>query len=214
MGKVICTGRAKENYLPDICDISLVIKWKAETADVASTKMTETCEQFLLKLEEIGIDLKEVRLSEDCIKEEKEYTGGKYYLSSRTVVVRVPAMVEWLNAIRFIVGNSFSTIEMSPCFKNSNIKEIEDYLISEAVLDSKRKAEIMAQTMGLNVIAMEEITLDGITKADGTIYPAKWNIEDFDDFIQILSEKNQQSNQLTLKEIEREKTVSITWIIE
>ena len=75
--------------------------------------------------------------------------------AKRRLEIRIPFNMSVINRIRQIVDENEYSIEFSLNYEMSNESEIREKLIKEALLDSKKKAEELAATLGLKVVDVE-----------------------------------------------------------
>ena len=75
--------------------------------------------------------------------------------AKRRLEIRIPFNMSVINRIRQIVDENEYSIEFSLNYEMSNEYEIREELIKEALLDSKKKAEELAATLGLKVVDVE-----------------------------------------------------------
>ena len=113
-----------------------------------------------------------------------------------------------INRIRQIVDENEYSIEFSLNYEMSNESEMREELIKEALLDSKKKAEELAATLGLKVVGVESLKT---YNKSGKIYVAKDRMA-----VPARLEAPQflRSNKLQAKEEKLSETIEVVWTIE
>lgn len=128
--------------------------------------------------------------------------------AKRRLEIRIPFNMSVINRIRQIVDENEYSIEFSLNHEMSNESEIREELIKEALLDSKKKAEELAATLGLKVVGVESLKT---YNKSGKIYVAKDRMA-----VPARLEVPQflRSNKLQAKEEKLSETIEVVWTIE
>ena len=163
MGKIMVVGQAEHEYPPDICRIYLDIEITRKTASEASNVCIERCEQLLKKLkEELGIDPSSIEQYSDEIRRESDYdTNEINYESKKALCLYIPTNMRSVNTIRSIIGKGFEDVSFSTEYMVSNEAELSKKLLKEAIVDSRTRAELLAESMGLKVSGIDSANLSG-----------------------------------------------------
>ena len=211
MGKLYITGKAKQELKADMVNIHLHFRITDKNSAKALYDVTEQCERFLGKLKAAAFDLNKIRLADDRVELEN-YTEGKPYSAQRTIEFDMPLEIKSYNALLDMIRTEQYEVSINTKYYVSNIDEVRERLVREAVLDSKSRAEKIAEAMGTKVTGSKEINVDG---ARSMVNP-KYSDEN-DDLIppfMLSSPSMENSDQLGVPIIEEEKSVSVTWMIE
>lgn len=128
--------------------------------------------------------------------------------AKRRLEIRIPFNMSVINRIRQIVDENEYSIEFSLNYEMSNESEMREELIKEALLDSKKKAEELAATLGLKVVGVESLKT---YNKSGKIYVAKDRMA-----VPARLEAPQflRSNKLQAKEEKLSETIEVVWTIE
>ena len=213
MGKIMVVGQAEHEYSPDICRIDLNFEITRKTASEASNVCTERCEQLLKKLkEELGIDPSSIEQYSDRISRESDYHSNEvYYESRKSMCLYIPTNMRIVNTIRSIIGMGFEDVSFSTNYMVSNEEELNKELLKEAIADSRGRAELLAESMGLKITGVDSADLSG--KED--VYDLTEESErGLVRYKMSADGANSFSDQLKPEQIELSSKVKIVWLVE
>lgn len=206
MGVFEISGKAEKFVNYDIAVISIAFFEDAKTSSSASKAVMKECEKFLEKLDKEGINIKDITLDNDSVSKEK-YSDKQQVNASREVALRIPFNMEVINRIRQIADENEYSIEYDIDYELSNESQIREELLKEALLDSKKKAELLAASLDLKVIGIESLA-KGSTRYYG--------ISDLCEQERVGSVRAPEfllSNQLKSKEEKLSETIDVKWNI-
>ena len=210
MGKIYITGNAKQELKADMVNIHLHFRITDKNSAKALYDVTDQCERFLGKLKEAGFDLNKIRLADDRVELET-YTEGKPYSAQRTIEFDMPMEIRAYNTLLDMIRTEQYEISINTDYYVSNIDEVRERLIQEAVMDSKNRAIHIAETMGAKVVGCKEVNVDG---ARSRVNPKNLDDDHLNAPLMLLAPCMENSDQLGVPIIEEEKSVSVTWMIE
>lgn len=175
----------------------------------ASERVTNHSEAFLRDMKEVGFDVSKFHMEKDEIT--KQYKDeGKYVI--RTFSFEIPFDPKVNNLIYAIVRKEDLNVETETEFFLSDRNQIRDELLQEALLDSKKKAEMIAAANNQKVLYAELIS--------DNKYDADYD-KDFDDVkyrvgdvCGIMFDDNSLSAELSAKQIEEHAELYVTWVVE
>ena len=207
MGTFQINGSAERKINYDVVLIELTFAESDSSSHMASKIVMRECEQFLEKLEAEGIPAESIALDNDSVSE-NSYRDNNKMNAKRRLEIRIPFNMSVINRIRQIVDENEYSIEFSLNYEMSNESEIREELIKEALLDSKKKAEELAATLGLKVVGVESLKT---YNKSGKIYAAKDMMA-----VPACLEVPQflRSNKLQAKEEKLSESIEIVWTIE
>lgn len=160
MGKLKVYGKARREFSCDIMFIKLTFgSWHKNISQAVETTLSQ-CDNFLELLQEKGIDVGNIHIKYSSISQDRDDDGEIEVKSDREIELRLPYDMKFLNRLSEIIGKCSFDVEMDVSFKLSNMIEVHNQLIKEAVIDSRKKAEMIAETMGQKVVGIEELSLD------------------------------------------------------
>ena len=204
MGKLTIVGSSKKECSCDIMYITLTFKtWERDTAKaLAQTK--SQCDDCLQILEQNGIPVDKIHISDDEISQSMQ-NNVLLVSVSRKIKLRLSFNMVFLNSLSEIIRKSSYTVDMNTSFSLSNKEEIHHQLIKDAVLDSRKRAEIIAQTMNQNIVGIKTLhRYSGNTHDDNTYY----------DIMSIFSKKSSISDKLSAPLCTETEQVEVEWIIK
>ena len=208
MGKIKTKGTSEKVFTADRCRITLSLETQMQTSDIASKKMSEELEKLLEKLKGMEINPEQIELFSDKIKQTSHYNSKEAgYISEREISFCIPAETKNVNAIRELIESGFENVALTVEYFLSNEKEYVDSLLKEAISDSKSKAELIAKTIGMQVVGIDAANFSDDDFLDITDEP---------EFIEMVRRKNAPSLSDLLKpeQITVSKDVTIIWTVE
>ena len=210
MGTLKVVGKARKEFTCDIMYIELSFKaWGDDTAQAIETSMSQ-CDLFLDLLEKQGIDINLIHMSNADISQDM-YDDKLEISSERKIELRMPFDMNAINRLSEIIKENKFNVDMDISFKLTNMLEVHEQLLKEAVLDSKKKAEMLASAMGQKVIGIETLNA-------GERYNSYDSEEKayYDQFTHKIGETHSRSksNRLQAPLITEYEHVDVEWIIE
>lgn len=160
MGKLTITGRAEHEYQYDAMEITLNFSvQKSSTAD-ALTAVLGQCEEFLAKVTSEGLSMENIRIENDSTRRNQRYDSGSVsFAAERAIKIRVPFSMDYANYLLSVVSEKGYDAAISTEYLLTNREEIHNELIKEALSDSRKKAELIAQSMGVKVVGIDTATI-------------------------------------------------------
>lgn len=162
MGKIMVVGKAEKEFPADQCDLFLEINVSRKTAVEASRVSTKQCEELLGKLKDLGIEPSAVEISHDSIDKRSSYNSDEIsYESKKALCIHIAADMRLINAIRDIIETGFEDVSFGTRFSVSNEATLRKDLLKSAIVDSRAKATLLADSMGLEITGIESANLSG-----------------------------------------------------
>lgn len=144
MGKIVVTGKAVEYVEMDLMKIRITINSRENSPKRAIAVLRENTEQLLADLKTLLGDLQAVRLHEEEI-DFQNFLDDEVGECRRSFSIAVPLNLELCDRIVQLLATSDYYPEYMVGYYHSNPQAIEERLLEKAVLDSKQKAEKIAQ---------------------------------------------------------------------
>lgn len=207
MGLFEIHGQAEKMVNYDIAVINITFTESGATSHLASKMVMRECEQFLEKMNSEGIKVADIILDDDTVSEDR-YRDNNSVKASRGLIIRMPYDMAAINRIRQIIDENEYSIEFDLDYELSNEASIHDELLKDALLDSKRKAELLANSMGLTVKGIDSV--ETYTRSSGKM---DWCEQEVARCC-IEAPQFLMSNQLKAKEENISETIEVKWIIE
>lgn len=113
-------------------------------------------EEFLRALLDIGIHMDNIHLGECKISQ--SHFGDDYNVAvTREFKIHLRFNMKFINIVIDIINSNGYSVELECIYKHSDENKIRSELLTEALADSKHKAEIIAQTMGKKIIGIDNL---------------------------------------------------------
>lgn len=210
MGKLKVIGKARKEFTCDIMYVKISFNaWAEDTSNAIETSMSQ-CDMFLGILEEHGVDITMIHISNAGVSQDMN-DDNLEVSAEREIELRMPFDMNTLNRLTEIIKENSLKVDMDISFKLSNMLELHEQLLKEAVLDSKKKAEMIASAMGQKVIGIETLNA-------GERYNSYDSEEKsyYDQFSHKIGETHSRSksNRLQAPLITEYEHVDVEWIIE
>ena len=136
MGTLKVVGKARKEFTCDIMYIKLSFKaWGDDTAQAIETSMSQ-CDLFLDLLEKQGIDINLIHMSNADVSQDM-YDDKLEISSERKIELRMPFDMNAINRLSEIIKENRLKVDMEISFKLTNMLEVHEQLLKEAVFDSK-----------------------------------------------------------------------------
>lgn len=155
MGQLKIKGSAQKEFKADMMEVVISISIFGETSHHAINRGKQEAEQVLQLLVDMGINLSDVTMNEDSVSTPNRYNEYKFYQFEKEMSFISEANLSIIEALsEGIVENKLSATYKEK-FYLSNIGDAKKIVLQEALLDSKKKAEALAETLGQKIIGME-----------------------------------------------------------
>lgn len=198
-------GQAKRNVNYDIAVVSITFTEKGENSYLASKAVMRECEQFFEKLDVDGITSSNAVLGDDSVSEDR-YADSSKVIANRKVEFRIAFNMEVINRIRQIIDENEYSTRFHIEYELSNEDQIREELLKEALLDSKKKAEDLAEALNMTVIGVKSV--EAYSKLNGRTegIACERSICDYMGVPQF-----SHSNKLQAKEKELSESIEVKW---
>lgn len=205
MGKIKVNGSAKKEFKADIMRVDISISTAGETSASAINKGKKETEKVLQFLVDLGFELSKVSMEKDRVSNPSRYDDDKYYHFEKEISFTSSANLAVLESISdgFIKNEINATYDET--FYLSNIESAKKSVLQDALLDSKKKAEIIAETLEQKVVGIESVKCD------------EYEEEDLEEKVHYLREMPAGSSLATMLSpdtISVDKSIDVTWNIE
>ena len=205
MGKIKINGRAKKEFKADIMKVDISIATEGETAASAINKGKKETEKLLQLLVDLRFELSKVSMENDHVSNPSRYNDDKCYHFEKEISFTSSANLALLESISDGIIRNEINATYDETFCLSNIESAKKSVLQDALLDSKKKAEIIAETLGQKVVGIESAKCD------------EYEEEDLEEKIHYLREMPAGSSLATMLSpdtISVDKSIDVTWIIE
>ena len=207
MGVLRVKGNSTKEFTCDVMYINFVFKAWDNTSEQAIGKVRTNCNEFIQTMENEGVSIENIHLNDERITTIKDDKNIIWVNASRKIEIRLKFNMKLLNRISDIVRDNGFTADMDVSFSLSNMNEIHAQLIEDTVIDSKNKAEMIAQTMGQKV--------KGIIELDAKHISSGWDDDLFCDAFAMFNRKSDSvSDRLQAPLTKEHENVEVKWEIE
>lgn len=167
-GTISTTGTAHARLQPDKVYLTMGIENTEDTADMALLVNSKLMNGIISALREQGLMQNESSTSSFNIYPIYNYTesGTRLNISGFTVLNSIlietsnlDNVSEWIDTAVQLGANDVNDIRFA--VSNDRLEDTKNELITEAINSAKRKAETAASALGLNVIGVKSLDIEG-----------------------------------------------------
>lgn len=207
MGKLTINGYAKHEYSYDSMKITIGFNAYETTTTLALEKVMNQCEEFLAVLADYGVKTEDITLGENSVEKNNYIEDEKDICARRELIIRSAFDMKFVNIIMSLIKDKGYSADVDFDYTIKNIDTIHEALLKEALADSKRKAMIIAETMGQKVVEIVDVT-----NRNSDAYISDW----FScEVIHKLSESNySRSDKLKEPVTTESENITVTWLVE
>ena len=209
MGNLKLRGNAKREFTADLMEVTVSVSTDGETAAYAIKKGKKETEKILKLLVELGADLSRVIMTNENVSEPSRYSDDGFYTFQKSISFMTQADLDLLERLSCGIIEREIDATYRERFCLSNAENVSKQVLQEALLDSRKKAEVMAETLGQKITGVESVKCD------------EYNDDDEDAEIRYCLCSEQESEiggslatQLSPGTITVEKHVDVSWIVE
>ena len=216
MGKVLASGHAEKEIMPDCCKIALTVETEESTAAKATASALTEFEKLLTRLAHIGIQPERLAITDDNSRKPYNRREGGY-TSKKTVRLQMPVDVPLINRIHNIIAGGFENITMNVSFDLKAREQIMRDLTTQAIQDSRRTAELLTKATGMTIVGIKAANLTGNDDMDMDIANLDMAItDDLENRVVICGSgiDTPLSDRLNPEKITLSADVKIVWLVE
>lgn len=207
MGKLTINGYAKHEYSYDSMKITIGFNAYETTTTLALEKVMNQCEEFLAVLADYGVKTEDITLGENSVEKNNYIEDENDICARRELIIRSAFDMKFVNIIMSLIKDKGYDTDIDFDYTIKNIDTIHEALLKEALADSKRKAMIIAETMGQKVVEIVDVT-----NRNSDAYISNW----FScEVVHKLSESNySRSDKLKEPVTTESENITVTWLVE
>ena len=199
-------GQAQKTVRYDRAEVRITFVSLNKNSYEASQKVMSDCEKFLEDVKNLGISAEQFTLDYD--RNDMSYGDEDEFSANRSIKIRIPFNMELINQIRELLDEGKYSFRFDLNYELSNREEIHCQLLADALKDSKRTAELLAQTMDMKVIRIESVNVDDIET--GMI-----NDMEYERYtLCCRTSSYTESNNLKAGETAEYESIDVKWVIE
>lgn len=209
MGKLMITGKAEREVCYDVVELTVTFYNDDRNSSDAIDTVIKQSEKFLSIIASKGADISKIRMDDDSLERSSRYDDKRRSSARRSFTLRTAFDMKFINSISQIIRNENFNAEIKYDYLLTNKEEIHKELLKEALEDSRKKAEMIAETVGEKITGIDEMKLDNI-KA----YIRQHMEERELSFVDYYESESSYSDELSSPVTTETETVNVTWIIE
>ena len=160
MGKLKLRGYAKRNFTADLMEVTLTVSTDGETAAYAINKGKKESEKVLELLAELGVDLSKVMMKNESVSEPSRYHDNDCYGFEKNISFMTNASLQLLERLSLGIAEREINATYRERFCLSNADNISKQVLQDALIDSRKKAEAVAETLGQRVVGIDSAKCD------------------------------------------------------
>lgn len=205
MGKIKINGSAKKEFKADVMRVDISISTAGETSASAINKGKKETEKVLQLLVDLGFELSKVSMEKDRVSNPSRYDDDKYYHFEKEISFTSSANLALLESISDGLIKHDINATYDETFYLSNIESAKKAVLQDALLDSKKKAEIIAETLGQKLVGIESAKCD------------EYREDTENEMLYMCCEQERSVSLATMLSpdtISVDKSIDVTWIIE
>lgn len=205
MGTIQITGKAARKAECDLLEYILTFSRTKGSVSLAIEAVEKDMEKTLEDLKDFGIAIEHIHVEKDTVDEGYSQNDTAVFECERNVRFRIKADNAFTNRVMDIFKKNQISALVDTNYYYSKEQELRKELLKEALLDSKSKAELLAdanQQILQGIKKIEEIGIHEDPLDLMCIGQAKY------------TERKSLSDQLGSKELNIEAEIRVTWNIQ
>lgn len=207
MGKLSIVGKAEREFSYNAVEITVKFYVREKTTAEAVNKMMEQNEKLLEAITEAGVNMKDIHVGDNAI--EQYYSQDKMYVkATREMKIRLQFDMHFINSLMSMISEQDLSVDLDCKYQLTNREEIHMELMKEAVADSKKKAEVIAEVTGQKIVGIDSIDKE-------RFYCVGFEYDEKDDiFYDSMAIFSGLSNKLQSPITTESESISVVWLIE
>lgn len=208
MAKLTVTGKSTRKVHCDTMELTLSFFGAGPTPARALEEVTRQSEAFLADLEKLGFDISKIALGKNNVRD-ASLRDKTEFNARRELVFSAGFNMAFLNTLTDMVKEKHYSAEIGTQFRYSDLPGLQRELLAEALKDSRRKAEGIAEATGEFLTGLH-------TMNHQDPYTRHRNTDDgyFSDVLALLNKKEAAlSDRLEAPTHEETVTVEAVWLM-
>ena len=164
------TGSAFRVEIPDIASLDFQIVAADANPAAARGVIEARVGEIRALMQELSIDPEDmvVREVRQGIRKERATDGTAVYELSADVKINVRNVANWARLAGGVLGKP-NLDSFASAFDLSTMDKVNDELVAEAIVDARRRAEVMAEASGRRLGPVMAVTTDSLKKLGTTM---------------------------------------------
>jgi uncharacterized protein YggE len=164
---ITVTGNGQFEATPDEATVRMGVVRQASTAQAAQDQANTAAKEILAAIGKLGVPAQKVQTSRLTVT--PNYRGEPARIASYTASNIVSIDLDDLNRIGPVIDAGFTAganqVE-GVRFRLKDDTAVRDRALKEAVLEAKRKAEVIAEALGVRLAGLVEVSEGGVSIAE------------------------------------------------
>ena len=165
---VYATGTAIAKLKPDRVFVTIGVETTGNTASVVLSENSELMSKILAELNEQGLMQNETTTSSFTIYPLYNFTesgtrlnvsGFNVMNSIRIETTNIANISQWIDTAVTLGANDIKEVQFT--VSNERLEDVKNKLIADAITNAKQKAETAASAIGLKVVGVESLNIEG-----------------------------------------------------
>lgn len=205
MGKLSITGNAEREVSYNAIEMSVTFYIHAKTTAEALQIIMNQSEKFLELITAAGVDMKDIHIGDNSV--DQRYNDDELNVhASREMKIRLGFDMAFVNGLMAMIREQDFAVDLDCDYHLTNRAELHMELMKEALADSKKKAEVIAEIMGQKIIGIDSVEHDRYSDMEYMCIKQKRGI--------ICAGAAPLSDQLEAPLTTENETISVVWLIE
>lgn len=165
MGKLSIVGKAEREVSYNAVELSLTFYVRRKTTAEALGAFMEQSEKFLELITAAGVDIKEIHVGDNSV-DQRRYDDKTEVCVSREMKIRLRFDMPFVNGLMEMIRKQNFDVDLDCDYHLTNRQELHTELLKEALADSKKKAEFIAEIMGQKIVGIDSVEHSRNSDAD------------------------------------------------
>ena len=206
MGKLSISGRAEREVVYNAAELTVTFNYQAKTTTAALKVVQDQSEEFLHLITKAGVHLKEIHIGENSISQ-RRYDDTEFVRVTREIIIRLNFDLAFINGLMDLIREQDFSVNLNCQYKLKNKQELHTELLKEALEDSRKKAEFIANTMESRIIGIDYVEHDGSDDSD-------WLCCESELRFPVAGSAPSLSDQLEAPLTTESESINVVWLIE
>jgi len=154
MGNLVTKGRATKEFEAEKMILTVIFQKTGDEAGYILDSVQQQCEEFLIELNKIKIAPENIELVDGGL--DKHYSSEKPR-AERKIIITTKIDILLCTYIFSLIKKCGNEIKYNIHFDVNNKEELSNQLIKLAVEDSRRQADIIAESLGCSITGVNSV---------------------------------------------------------
>ncbi len=207
MAQIKINGIAKKKFNADVMKVYITVTGVGESAAIAIKKGKSDTEKILKLLQGVGINLSDVFVEADRVSAPGNYDDDNLYRFKKKLTFTSQVNLSLLELLKDGIVKEEIRAVYDESFVLSDMEKFKSSVLQDALLNSKNKAEAIAESLGKKIIGIESAKCDeyaDIEDINQSVHYLRGDINAVPSLSELLSPDT----------VLIEKSIDVIWIIE